>query len=64
LFNIAEHINSIRNYKVSFQTVANDIQEILREGQEKKENMISSHFAIELEKSLIRKGNFGRQGKV
>jgi hypothetical protein len=51
---IAEHINSIRNYKVSFQTVANDIQEILREWQEKKENMISSHVAIELEKSLIR----------
>lgn len=51
---IAEHINSIRSYTVSFKTIANDIQEILREWSAKKESMISSHVAIELEKSLIR----------
>jgi len=51
---IAEHINKVRGYRVSFQTVANDIQDILKEWSEKKEGMISNHVAIELEKSLIR----------
>ncbi len=51
---IADHINSIRDYDISFKTVANDIQAILREWQEKKDDMISNHVAIELEKSLVR----------
>ena len=51
---IADKINNSRPYKVSYQTVFNDIQQILQEWKEKKENLISVHVAVELEKSLIR----------
>lgn len=51
---IADEINRIRHYSISFQMVFKDIQCVLKEWQQKKEDMISNHVAIELEKSLIR----------
>jgi hypothetical protein len=51
---IAERLNKIRDYKISFQTVHNDIQSILEEWRNRKEDMVTSHVAIELEKSLVR----------
>ncbi len=53
---IQEKVNAVegREVTVSFQTIHNDIKAILKEWQKKKEDLISNHVAIELEKSLVR----------
>ena len=51
---IAEHINSIRNYSVSFKTIANDIKSVIINWTIQREEILSEHVSIEFQKSYER----------